>query len=498
MSRTYFLFWLTAILLLAASCKKQDFTPPSVPASIDTTAYLQFTVQNMAAGESGAYAIISLVNSNGDTTIKNRKIQVTKKNQQFVTEPVALQRSNYSLVKFIIVKLADTAFYAVPIKESSKASLVTQPLPAVIAVAVKGMNAGTVGVVPVSNTDMPMQYGYTVSDFGFVPYMNVTAQLQIKVGEVLYDSLPGIVTIEAVDAQGNKWIREQAMKPGIYQLTVPANYHSYTFSVQKWNASVQKQFTQNTLQNGMHFRLYAEKDIKKLKEELVYVENGYDMIPESRSEFYYNASGSLKEIKFYQRSTVVQGLPLNYRYQFHYTASQGWDSMFRYDAQQQLTGYTAMDRSGGKIISMYNKSYDQQTGVAVSYGALPPYDIITAEYLFHNSNSMRYSMKFLNGNKVEDQAQSSTGGAESSIYSYDSEINPYHQMGYDDLYFTNASKNNITSVLKSYTGSMPSVVPYKYEYLYDADGYPKELYISYKGYNSQQHLYRIKKVFLYQ
>lgn len=487
-----------AVLLLAASCKKQDFAPPAVPGSVDTTAYLQFTIQNMAATETGTHAIISLVNSNGDTTVNNRKIPVTKKNQQFITEPIALQRSSYSLVKFIVVKLSDTALYVVPKKESSKAALVTAPLPAVVAVAAKGVNAGTVGVLPVNSTDMPAQFGYTVNEFGFVPYINITAHLQIKTGSVLYDSLPGTIKMEAVDANGTKWIREQVMKAGLYTLSVPANYHSYTFSVNKWNTTIQKHYTQNTMQSGMHMKLYAEKESKKLKEEMVYVENGYDLIPENRSEFFYNANGTLKEIKFYQRSTVVAGLPLSYWYRFHYSQPQAWDTMFRYDAQQQLTGYTAMERSGDRIASMYQKSYDQQTGVAVSYSLLQPFEVITADYLFHNSNSMRYRMKFYNGNKTEDQAQSSTGGAESSTYSYDHEINPYHQLGYDDLYFTNASKNNITAVLKGYSGNIPSVVPYKYEYLYDGDGYPKELYISYKGYTSQQHLYRLKKVFRYQ
>ena len=53
-------------------------------------------------------------------------------------------------------------------------------------------------------------------------------------------------------------------------------------------------------------------------------------------------------------------------------------------------------------------------------------------------------------------------------------------------------------MLKGYAGGSPTVIPYRYEYVYDDDGYPKESYVSYKGYSSQQHLYRIKKVFRYQ
>lgn len=492
------LVWVIILVLLAAACKKQDLTTPPVPVAVDTTAYLQLTAQNIAESESGMYAIISLVDPSGDTAVNNRKIAITRKNQQYLTEQVPLKRGNYSLVKFIVVKASDTALYAVPQKQSSKSSLVTNPLPVTMEVKDKGLNAGSIHVVPVSSADMPTQYGYTISDFGFVPYFHLSTYLQMKVGEVIYDSLPGILKVEAVDAQGVKWIREQSLKAGATIIHVPANYQSYNLHISKWNTIINKHFTQHDLQNGMQVKLYGEKVFKKILQEQVFVENGYDMIPENRSVFFYNTNGTLKEIRFYQRSLTISGLPLNYVYQFQYSQSHAWDTMFRYDAQQALTGYTSMDRSGSKITAMYQKSYDQQTGVAVSYSAVPSYDLIQGDYVFHNGNTLRYSMKFHNGNKVQDQAQSSTGGAESSTYGYDHEINPYHQLGYDDLFFTNASKNNITSVHKGYSGNIPSVVPYKYEYLYDADGYPKELFISYKGYTSQQHLYRIKKVFMYQ
>jgi hypothetical protein len=147
---------------------------------------------------------------------------------------------------------------------------------------------------------------------------------------------------------------------------------------------------------------------------------------------------------------------------------------------------------------MYNKSYDQETGAAVEYNQLEVYQNIKADYLFSNGNSMTYTIKYLDGNKISDQAISSTGGGESGIYEYDENINPRHQLGYADLYFTNSSKNNLKNEQKSYGGAIPQVVPYKFEYTYNADGYPSEVFISYKGFTSQQHLYRTKKVFRYQ
>ena len=111
---------------------------------------------------------------------------------------------------------------------------------------------------------------------------------------------------------------------------------------------------------------------------------------------------------------------------------------------------------------------------------------------------MTYKIFTRNGNKISDQAMSSTGGGESGTYEYDSNINPKHQLGWPDLYFSNYSKNNLMSEQKGYGGSIPQVKPYKFEYTYDADGYPTEALISYKGYTSGQHLYNIKTVYSYQ
>lgn len=48
---------------------------------------------------------------------------------------------------------------------------------------------------------------------------------------------------------------------------------------------------------------------------------------------------------------------------------------------------------------------------------------------------MNYKIIARNGNRISDQAQSSTGGSEGGNYEYDDNINPKHQLGWDDLYF---------------------------------------------------------------
>ncbi|MEJ8843681.1 hypothetical protein WG954_14920 [Lacibacter sp. H375] len=492
------LFITVVCFTIVIGCRKPAEPVPSAPALVDSSSYLQLALTGMEPNQGGLYAILSITKENGDSVFTNRKIAVTTANQQYISEKIKLEKGSYKLSKLMVVKSSDTAKYATPIKQSAKAALVNASLPIQINISAAGVQPASISVLPVSFSESPTLFGYTTTDFGFEPYFTVQAHLQITVGTVVYDSLPGFLKVEAVNANGHHWSREVDLRQGITNVQVPKDYSNYTFSVNKWNTSIQKQYNSSEVSNKMLVTLAGNRSAKRIVEESVFIENSGATTAESRSEYFYNSNSKLKSIRYYQRSIQVSGLPLTFVYNFHYSHPDAWDTVYRYNANQQLTGYTAIERNGNLIRSMFNKSYDQHTGAAVSYSVVNDINETLVDYLFSNNNSMQYRIKFKHGNKIEDRAQTSTGGAESGTYDYDAFVNPYHQLGYDDLYFTNSSKNNLKSMLKGYAGGFPTVIPYRYEYVYDEDGYPKESYVSYKGYSSQQHLYRIKKVFRYQ
>ncbi|TWI85501.1 hypothetical protein IQ13_0664 [Lacibacter cauensis] len=494
----YISFITVVYLMLATGCRKTVDTVMPSPEPIDTTSYLQLNFAGIPSSQGGMYAILSITNENGDSIITNRKVAITTSNQQYISEKIKLEKKSYKLSKLIVVKSTDTALFATPQAQSAKAVLVNATLPLPVSITAKGTNPLTVSVLPVIQSESPILFGYTGTDFGFEAFLTLKTHLQVTVGAVVYDSLPGTLKLEAVKANGERWLREINLRQGLTNVQVPQEYASYTFSINKWNTSIQKQYTRAALNDNMLITFSSSRPAKRLMEESVFIDNAYAVTAESRSEYVYNQHNKLQTIRYYQKSLQVSGLPLTFVYQFHYSQMDAWDTVYRYDAVQALTGYTAMTRTNGEIRSIYNKSYDQQTGAAVNYGTANGDKEIRVDYLFSNNNSMLYTMKIVNGNRVEDRAQSSTGGAEAGSYAYDVFINPYHQLGYDDLYFSNISKNNLLVTSKNYAGAIPSNIPYKYEYVYDADGYPAEAYISYKGYSSQQHLFRIKKVFRYQ
>ena len=146
---------------------------------------------------------------------------------------------------------------------------------------------------------------------------------------------------------------------------------------------------------------------------------------------------------------------------------------------------------------MQQKSYDVETYAAVEHHFPEGAAEITVDYLYNNGNAMEYKMKIRGGNKVEDQAISSTGGGEAGTYKYDFNINPFAHMNMPNIFLSNLSKNNLIEQQKNYSGNIPSAEPYKFEYTYDADGYPVELVKHFKNYRTGEHLFKIKIVYTY-
>ncbi len=481
------------------SCKKAVEDPNlQPPPSVDQSSYLQLAAPGIQVTGDQLYALVSINNASGQEVVSNKKVTLDYIQGIYKTDRIGLQRGNFVLSKFIVVNNKDTAVFAAPKSNSEKALLVSTPVSVPVTIAQPGVHGASVQVLQVTSTDAATSFGYTSDDFGRNEFVDVTVQLSISVGEVVYDSLPGKLTVDATNSNGIHWIREIEMLPGQTQVRVPRNYDSFRFSVSKWNVSAEKTLSRAELSPNKSILLNASRQPKQLVEEQVFLENGSGLIPDSRTEYYYTAQNRLSDIRFYQRCLQVSGLQLTQLYQFLYNGSQ-LDTIKRSGPDNTVNGYTSFTYSNGRIATARNNSYDQQTIVAFDYSMQGnSTGTIKGNYVFHNGNSMQYQMTFRNGNNVQDEAMSSTGGSESGTYTYDSYINPKYQLGYPDIFLSNHSRNNQLSEQKSYSGGFPSVIPYKFEYIYNADGYPEEVYISYKGYTSQQHLYRIKKVYRYQ
>ena len=319
----------------------------------------------------------------------------------------------------------------------------------------------------------------------------------ITVGNVLYDSIPATITVRSWDVNNVVHERQVQLNAGMNNLVLPQAHTRFQFTMSKWGLASEVTILRSEIDENTIVVLGGTKAGRKLKAVETFRQVSGVFQPDSKTAYTYRADGSLERMDYFQKLPQYQDLQF-IRYAIHNYENSMVKEILNYNAEGQSTGFTLFERDiNGRIVNMHNKSYDQETYAYVQYGALVLTPSVDIDYLFSNGNAMEYKMKFNGGNKVEESALSSTGGGEGGTFSYDFNINPYALMNIPDLYLRNLSKNNLVGQQKTYSGSIPSAVPYHYEYVYDAEGYPVELQTSFKTYSTGVHLYTIKTVFTY-
>lgn len=481
--------------LVLGACRKTETNLERGPDPLKPTpnTSLKIEIAGVPQSVQQLFAIVSLQNKAGQAVVTNKKVPLNLKDGGYVTDSIALAAGDYTITKLLVTRTSDTAVYATPKMQSAKQSQVTAPLGTTIAVLSATVNKTPVQALPITANDTPESFGYTSEDFGFVAFINVYVHLAIAVGTVVYDSLPGKLLIDGVDQAGAHWNKEIELEPGLNAVSLPEKYRTYTFSSVKWNTNALRTYPREELHNGTRLQIAGVRGIKKLSEETTFLEAANGLRDDSRTEYSYNGLGKLKETKFFFNEGDKQGLQYGMTNTYIYTGTR-LDSIIRNTGDSGFTGTTAFTWTGARLTNVHQISYGNSTGVAFEYGN----NQIDAYYLFFNGNTMTYRMNFKNGNLITDVASSSRGGGETGKYEYDNNINPYNQLGLHDIWLSKSSKNNLVKSEKTYAGGFPTSIPYKWEYTYDADGYPSVLWTSYKGYTSGEHLYRIKKVFKYQ
>jgi hypothetical protein len=482
-------------ILLATSCRKKDNLAIERPTEVIKTTSLQFRVSGVPQSSRPLFALVSVQNLSGEYLLLNRKMAIHFEDGKYLTDSLVVNDGDYRLVKFIVTADTDTALYATPRLQSARQYEVNTPLAQQLIVKRQEKNIKDVQTLLIRNTDTPENFGYTEEEFGFVAFVKVKLHLSLTVGTQRYDSLAGTLKIDAVHENGTHWRKEIAMTPGMNTVSVPEKYYSFEFSVEKWLVRPTKKLLRSELP-GTVIELTATRNAKQLLEESSFIEREGLLSPENRTEYVYNVNNSIKEIDVFTKLTDKPGLQLSQKNRFIYHNAV-LDSIKRYSDSDKLEASLAMFYTNGKITSIRSKDGAGETAATFTYTRPGDYDEIGARYVYENGNTMTYSMRYRQGNLVSDAALSSTGGSESGQYEYDDQVNPYQQLNVPDLFLSRNSKNNKIGEYKLYAGGFPLSVPYKYEYVYDADGYPKELWTSFRSYTGGQHLFRTKKVFTY-
>jgi hypothetical protein len=319
----------------------------------------------------------------------------------------------------------------------------------------------------------------------------------ITIGSIVYDNIPASLQVISWDSLEVEHKATVSLLAGINSIKLKRAHTRYKLVLTKWDLSDEISFTKEQVNEDSLFVLGGFRKARKLKmtEDFLLVEGKYQ--PDGKAVYTYKADGSIKQVDFFNKKPQYSDLQFAVRDIYFYNESK-LNQIKHYNEDLKQIGYMEFTYGQNAEIShITQKKYDQTTNAYVQYGNASGRKIIDFDYLFSNGNSMTYSMTFIGGNKMRDEAISSTGGGESGTYVYDFNINPYAHIGLPNIYLSNLSKNNLTSQQKVFSGNIPTGVPSTFEYKYDQEGYPVELIRTFKSYTSGANLHTIKTIFTY-
>ena len=497
------LIYILSLIIGLSSCVKEE-SSMQLPAPLEMNTFrimLDTLPDGSSYDTSDLFAFVTIKNDKDEEVLSNKKLGISF-NGKYVTEKIKLDAGNYKISSFIISNGGSFTQFAAPKANSPKASEVQTPLN----ISFKLENADIfdlpVEVAKVLNEDKAENFGYQATDFKVQTieenkFIKVKLQAVIRVGDINYDNVPALFKLSSWDSNGILSEKDTLLAGGVNEVFMPKSGVKYQFRLSKWGVSDEMTINKDQINEAVVYTLGGAKSSKRLRleEQFTFTQAGY--MPSGKTIYSYDPNGNLKQIDFYDKRPQFSDLRLSWSKVYVYTNAKLSKINYIND-QGSSVGYLELtyNTEGTKIIKMKEVNYDQVTNAQVEYQFPKGYARINFKYTFSNGNTMDYIQKIIGGNRTEDSA-SSPGGGESGLYQYDFNINPFAHMNMPNIYLSNLTKNNLVNQKKTYSGSIPSAEPYKFEYTYDADGYPKELIKSFKNYLNGDHLFKIKTVYSY-
>lgn len=328
--------------------------------------------------------------------------------------------------------------------------------------------------------------------------ITIKVRAVIRIGEIVYDSLPTQLTIISWDAQSKARVQQIKLKAGVNEVQLHKDHLLHQLKLDKWGHSDELPLKKEDLNGTTTYILGGAMQAKKLRSEIEYVLVDGQYRPESKIEYQYSAVGHLQKVLYYKRGkdgrAYVSTTELIERNAYHVTSTTKFDSAntllerttFTYDQQGKIISLEKQESSGIKINGTVQSVATEngiETGIEYRYS--------------HNNIVMTYNMVFLRGNLIMGTATNNYYNSEIGRYNHDLTINPYAHMDWPDIFLSRKSKNNVIWSQKEYFGAYPISDPVNYRYKYSGDGYPLELLKDHRSYKTGAILYTTKTTYHY-
>jgi hypothetical protein len=507
---------LLAFSMLFAFCSKEKELPRPIPGTpgkpngpAPVSAAFRFAAQINLIGQpyhpSSLHAVVSVANEKGEPVLTDKQLTL-EIGEHAVTQTLSLPVGQYKLTSFRMVHGGVNTRFAAPIAGSAKAQQVQTPLVQNFAVKQEESVVVPVAALPVAAGERPQLFGYPAGAFDnnqeeTNPFATIKVKAQIKVGNVLYDNTAASLIITTYGANGERTTTYSSLKAGINNISLAKAATRYTLTVTKWGTSSDLHLNRSDLDLDTIYTFSTEKDPKVLKSEVTHKQVNGQYVPLNKKMYVYNGAGKLSEVQYAFRQndgSILRGITDRLSYSgnnvgsvSHYNekAEKVWATSFAYDAANRVT-------------SINHQQGEETTAGVVSYDGMPAtsmgitYTVTKPGYHYQ----VVHTRALLKGNMQQYSIVHAGHQTENGMSDFDEQINPYFFLNLPDVYLSHLNQNNTTNEYKYYNGTTPEAVPYRSDYTYDADGYPKEVirhYRTFKG-GVSKHAYATKTTFEYQ
>jgi len=324
--------------------------------------------------------------------------------------------------------------------------------------------------LPIPNPNQPHQGGGGQQQ---PQVLKIKVQAIIKIGDIVYDSIPASFTLTSYDSSMQPHLLNIRLKPGVNEISIPANHIRYRLLVREWNHSDEMTLDRNNIQEDVIYTLGGAKAAKKMKYELNAVLVNGTYRAESKTEYQYDASGKLVKVLLFKKRTNGD-VYIAATEDLIYQDGKVTESIKRDENGNEISKLFIGYDQQGKIKSFKQSRAGEETNGTVSY-TIKNGAVETHIKHINSQSTVEHYILSIKGNQIRRSSVASNNINEWSDYGFDNSINPYIHMNWPDMQMLRNSKNNVSWTGKQYYEGNLTLDPVKYNYTYDGDGYPVSL-----------------------
>jgi hypothetical protein len=192
-----------------------------------------------------AYFIFSIEDASGNVVKNTEKIELYNMNDEFISKPISLVKGTYKLTSFMVLDAMNNVMYVAPLKGSSKAYLVEEPLPIVFDIQRNGVTKLNPEVLSAADVK-PEDFGYVTFSFdmlknfdfliGVFAYNDIVNNFELTTAAISVLRDTSILYTGQIVAKQNSSNDIISMYDSIgitNKISLPESYDNYTLVVTK-------------------------------------------------------------------------------------------------------------------------------------------------------------------------------------------------------------------------------------------------------------------------